>query len=88
MEMLTEPRICGSEDDLVDYVYLYIKDSGRLGVTEATDLHVGLRKLEMRSGELYYTGSGESCCHWGGNACPWIRFWGGECQTLDKVLGR
>ena len=37
METLSEPRICGSEEDLVDYVYLYLKDSRRLGFTEATD---------------------------------------------------
>ena len=46
---MSQFRICGSEEDLFDYVYLYLKDSRRLGVTEATDSAAIYKKCEVES---------------------------------------
>ena len=58
MEKLSEAKdASGSKDDLVDYVYLSLKDSAYPKKCSASlKRHIRLRskKFEVRNGELYY----------------------------------
>ena len=60
METLSEAKdtpTAGSEDDLVDHVYLYLKDSAYPNQRSASlkrQIRLKYKKFELRNGELNY----------------------------------
>ena len=60
METLSEAKdtlATGSEDDLVDHVYLYLKDSAYPNQCSASlkrQIRLRSKKFELRNEELYY----------------------------------
>ena len=61
METLSEAKdtpAAGSEDDLVDHVYLYLKDRAYPNQCSASlkrQIRLRSKKFELRNGELYTT---------------------------------
>ena len=49
METLSEPRICGSEEDLLDYVYLVLKRQAATRRHRSEQIRLRSKKCEVQS---------------------------------------